>query len=124
MSRLPDLEINCAVRRVLVRHWIDLGKISLRTCNGVVSLSGELVKLSNTGNPLTMASLLQFSSEVNGIRRVRRVQTNFTNWVNVGGAWKPVTKTPASSEASRGSLPPQPTVFEIDDVADPDQLEP
>lgn len=121
MSRLPDLETNCAVRRVLVRHWIDLGKISLRTTNGVVSLSGELLRLSHGGNALTPASLLQITSELSGVPRVRRISVNFTNWANVNGIWKAVVKTGSTPEAMPQSLKPQPSTFEIDDVPDPTQ---
>ena len=44
-DRKVDLDINCRVRRVLVRHWIDLGKISARTNRCVVTLSGSLMRL-------------------------------------------------------------------------------
>lgn len=87
MNRLSDIEINCAVRRVLVRHWIDLGKISLRTTQGVVWLSGALAKLPKVSSEITPATLLEMITEIRRIASVRRVQTNFSNWVEQGGAW-------------------------------------
>jgi hypothetical protein len=36
MMEMIDLDINRGVRRVLVKHWIDLGRISVRTTRGRV----------------------------------------------------------------------------------------
>lgn len=51
-----DLDINCRVRRVLVRHWIDLGKMSARTVRCVVTLSGALMRLPHISPEVDLAT--------------------------------------------------------------------
>lgn len=87
MGRLSDIEINCAVRRALVRHWIDLGKISLRTTQGVVWLSGVLTKLPKVTPELTPATITEMINDIRRTSSVRRVQCSFTNWTESGAAW-------------------------------------
>jgi len=88
MDRLDDLNINCQVRKALVRHWIDLGKLSMRSTRGVVHLSGELHKISNTDGPLDTAMVLTILQEIKRIRNVKRVTTDFRNWVYKEGTWQ------------------------------------
>ena len=92
MDRLSDLDINCRVRRVLVRHWIDLGRISVRTTSGVVRLSGALVRLPSAGTPLGPASVAGIVTELRRVQDVRRIQATFENWVESAGTWVSVEK--------------------------------
>lgn len=87
MNRLSDIEINCAVRRVLVRHWIDLGRMSLRTTQGVVWLSGALTKLPKVTSELTPATITEMINDIRRTSSVRRVQCSFSNWVEHCGGW-------------------------------------
>ena len=87
MNRLNDLDINCAARRVLVRHWVDLGKASLRTINGVLTVHGALEKLPHAGSPLTASVVCEISSELKRIPSVRRVTLDFINWTENAGKW-------------------------------------
>jgi hypothetical protein len=99
MNKLTDLEINCAVRKVLVRHWIDLGKISIRSTSGVVTLSGTLDKLPKVDSPLTSSSVGEIVSEIRRASSVKRVQSGLTNWGEADGMWKPIaTKSAGISQ--------------------------
>jgi hypothetical protein len=98
MDRLSDLDINCRVRRVLVRHWIDLGRISVKTTSGVVRLSGALVRLPSAGSPLSPASVAGIVTEVRRIQDVRRIQASFENWVESIGTWVCVAKPIGASK--------------------------
>lgn len=88
MNHLSDLDINCAVRKALVRHWVDLGLISVRTTRGVVWLTGTLAPLSNTDGDLNTAVVLAMLSEIRRIHGVHRVNTNLTNWIMSGDTWQ------------------------------------
>jgi hypothetical protein len=103
MKKLSDLEINCAVRKVLVRHWIDLGRISVRTSAGVITLSGALDKLPNVDAPLTSASVEEMFVEIRRVSSVRRVQPVLSNWTESDGMWKPIAPKSAgiSMETSK-----------------------
>lgn len=93
-----DLDINCAVRRVLVRHWIDLGRISIRTTSGVSHLSGELRRLPNMTPALNGQQVAEILLEIRRAPSVRRINPSFTNWTETAGGWQPVVaKSPVAS---------------------------
>lgn len=100
MNRISDLEINCAVRRVLVRHWIDLGRMSLRTTRGVVCLTGTISKISHAGAPLDTGRMLVILAEIKRLKNVQRINTNLTNWIFEGGTWRMSADEKASQAAS------------------------
>ena len=87
MDKVSDLDINCRVRRALVRHWIDLGRLSVRTTRGAVHLSGSLLRLPNGGPALDSMTVAAIVTEIRQIPDVRRVRTSFENWVEDSGAW-------------------------------------
>lgn len=87
MDKAVDLTINCRVRRALVRHWIDLGKISVRTTCGVVWLSGSLDRLPNSGTDLDTKAVESVLAEIKRVPDVRRIQSNFDNWRERTGSW-------------------------------------
>jgi hypothetical protein len=78
-DRKVDLEINCRVRRVLVRHWIDLGKISVRTSRCVVSLNGSLMRLPHVAPDIDAATPGSIFEEIKRIPDVRRLQLSLDN---------------------------------------------
>ena len=79
-DRKVDLDINCRVRRVLVRHWIDLGKMSARTTRAVVTLSGALMRLPHLNPEIDLATPGSILDEIRKIPDVRRLQINLDNW--------------------------------------------
>jgi hypothetical protein len=105
MNRLTDLEINCAVRKVLVRHWIDLGKISIRTIAGVTTLSGALDKLPKVDVPLTSSSVGEIIAEIRRAPSVKRVQTVLSNWTELDRMWKPVASKTGDISLQARKLP-------------------
>ena len=79
MRVLTDTDINAAVRRVLVQHWIDLGRLSIRTTRGVVYLSGSLSKLRDIGANLTTEEINAMMLGIERLAGVRRLQPDLTN---------------------------------------------
>lgn len=80
MNRLSDMDLNVAVRRVLVRHWIDLGRVSVRTTRAVVCLSGALVRMKNGGDELSNEGMLGIFQEIKNLHGVRRMHLKLINW--------------------------------------------
>ncbi|HVM59618.1 MAG TPA: hypothetical protein VMV72_02030 [Verrucomicrobiae bacterium] len=78
-DRKIDLDINCRVRRVLVRHWIDLGKVSLSTSDCVVSLGGSLTRLPHIAPDIDGATPASVLEEIKNIPDVRRLQLALDN---------------------------------------------
>lgn len=95
MSQI-DLEINRRVRKVLVRHWIDLGRIGIHSANGSLTLRGTITCLAGVSQELDASGLENIFREINRIENVKRVSTQFENWVEMDGTWKKVEK-PSSS---------------------------
>ena len=98
----PDLEINSAVRRVLVRHWIDLGRISIRTQKGKVTLHGILDKLSESGQPLAGAVVESMLGDIRAIHGVHRVMAQFENWEQSSCGWRIREDLAAERDAALG----------------------
>ncbi len=78
MKERLDSEINAVVRRVLVRHHIDLEKISVRTTRGVVRLWGEMATQRRRDPELTEKQIELILAEVKTIEGVRRVVPTLT----------------------------------------------
>jgi hypothetical protein len=79
-DRKVDLDINCRVRRILVRHWIDLGKITARTTRCVVTLNGSLMRLPHIAPEVDATAPGTILEEIRRIPDVRRLQINLDNW--------------------------------------------
>lgn len=83
-------EINRKVRGILVKHWIDLGRLSIRSSTNAVFIHGSLVKLTGQSDKLTSPILENLFQEINRVPGVRRVDVNFDNWTRDGsrGLWR------------------------------------
>ncbi|MCE9612703.1 MAG: hypothetical protein K8T26_00410 [Lentisphaerae bacterium] len=108
-----DLDINRAIRRVLVKHWIDLGRISIRTTNGRILFFGYLRRIEGHRDNLSPPALDAMFYEISRIRGVQHVRTHFDNWSNDGGRWHPfervdMTDRRGGSQSSGTGTPPAP----------------
>lgn len=115
MNRLSDLHMNCAVRHVLVRHWIDLGKISIRTVSGVSYLSGALCRLPQVTPALSGRKVGEILAEIRHVPLVRRVEPNFTNWCESVGGWEPITLK-GSTPVLKKALPETPVTLDLTEL--------
>ena len=88
-----DLETNRGVRRILVKHWIDLGRLSVRTINGNVVLYGRLQRLTGSQGDLTSPILDAIFHEMKRVNGARRVTAHFENWSNDQGFWRELSET-------------------------------
>src|SRR5438093_980050 len=108
MSRQDDLDVNVAIRRILVRHWVDLGKITIRTTNSVPTLGGVLTRISDDYKHMITPNLDEIVAEIRRIRGVRHVNVQLTDWSLQAGGWTRAKVGPVAE-------PPVVTV-ELDDV--------
>lgn len=86
---VSDLDINRHIRQVFVRFWIDLGRLSIRTTNGVVMLRGLLQKVPGASGDLNTSTVGVLFSDIKRIQGVKRVTSEFTNWIQTGDGWQP-----------------------------------
>ena len=89
MTTRNDLDINCKIRRVLVRHWIDLGRISIRTNLGRSCIYGSLARIAGHEEDIIAATIGTILTEVRRIREVVHVELRLENWTYDEGNWRP-----------------------------------
>lgn len=102
-----DLEVNREVRKELIRHWIDLGKVSIRSTNGRVWVRGSLNRISGIKEDLTSSIVDTLFNDMRRIRGVVALNVEFDNWSNTTGKWQPVEKShhrAASNTTSRETI--------------------
>ena len=92
-TSISDLEVNREVRKLFVRHRINLGWISICSCRGTVFVHGELQLLPGAEgnlNPITVGAIFQ---EMKRCRGVNRTTIELHNWIydSSGDAWRPKT---------------------------------
>ncbi len=88
-----DFRINSAVRRILVRHWLDLRQVEYQTVNCVVTIRGKFKKLKEAiqdtkkGDDLEAAAMMVIEQELSRIPNVKRINMNIMGWAKLGGKW-------------------------------------
>ncbi len=89
---LSDLDVNNHVRRVFVRHQIDLGWLSFHTCRGYVYIQGALQKLPGVTDELTPSLVGALFAEIELCAGVCGLSVDLRNWKRNGsiGEWQPV----------------------------------
>jgi len=92
-----DLEINRDVRKVLVRHWIDLGKLSCRSANGRLSVRGALYRIAGVREELTGAIVEMIFADLKKIRGVVNITPEIENWSMAMGKWRLIEKGKAKT---------------------------
>jgi hypothetical protein len=102
-----DIETNRDIRKVLVRHWIDLGQLSIRSNSGRVVIRGALRRIEGFNEALTSAIVDRMFGEINRIPSVGRAAVDLTNWSNQGGSWRSMddskVKKPHAGQAEEQS---------------------
>lgn len=89
MTQSLDLDINRAVRRILVKHWIDLGRISVQTTRGRVAIYGVLRRIQGRLEALTGPIVDEIFRDLESIKGVQFIRPHLDNWSNDGGRWHP-----------------------------------
>jgi hypothetical protein len=100
MTVRTDLDINRSVRTILVRHWIDLGRISIRSSKGKVWIYGELHRIEGTREPLTTPIVERIFYDIRRLPEVRMVTTQIENWICESGSWRPAAGQAKKTEDS------------------------
>ena len=120
--QLERMEIFRQVRVVLVRHMIDIGRLSIQISMSRVNLSGSLCRLPGVTTDLTPAIIRTMFSELGMIKGIRRVDADFDNWKQLdplGAAWAPIHAKKMISTTPLTAT--QGDVVDVDDAGSPDQ---
>lgn len=84
-----DLDTNREIRRILVKHWIDLGRVAVRTAHNRVTIYGTLQHLPGTRDELRPEIVKTIFDDIKKIDGVMRVTAKLDNWSQDGTLWKP-----------------------------------
>jgi|GEM_PF-2678117 len=104
-----DLDINRSVRSIFVKHWIDLGRLSVRSSDGKLWVRGELTRIAGVNEELTPQVVDTMFEEIKRNRNVKQAFFVLENWNNDSGAWHEVGKKKTEQQFT----PPASTVYEI-----------
>ena len=77
---VSDLDTNHNVRKILVRHQIDLGWLSHYACRGTVYIQGELLLLPGVSSALTPLTVANLFDEIGGAVGVCNMIIELRNW--------------------------------------------
>jgi hypothetical protein len=107
---LTRIEIYRQIRIVLVRHLVDIGRLSIQISASHLHLHGSLCRLPGVTAALTPDVVQSILSELGRIKGIRRVDGEFDNWRlgdKAGASWVPVAaKKIISQGASSSSTDP------------------
>ena len=98
-----DLRINRDVRRILVKHWLDLGRLSVRSSLGRLMIRGSLERIRGVKEELTPAIVNEMFRKMNHIDGVARLNIELDNWSNDDGRWVPVDRARTGMLGSQSS---------------------
>lgn len=82
-------ELYRKVRSVFVRHWIDLGRLSVHLSGTGLHLHGHLMKLPSSGAELSAPAVQELMDELARLHRSIRLDAQFDNWQLSAGNWLP-----------------------------------
>jgi hypothetical protein len=103
LNPVSRTEMYRQIRVILVRHLIDIGRLSIQMSSSSVRLHGTLLRLPGVSAPLAPEMVGSIMSEIGRVEGVKRVIAEFENWTQAHGmgAWhlveKPTTPIPHSS---------------------------
>jgi len=88
------LEMNRKTRAILVRHWLDLGRLSIMVSPGAVRLRGSLCRLPGSATPLSSQIIDAIFRDLTMIQGINRAHGDFDNWKQDGPGcrWRLVEK--------------------------------
>jgi len=89
---VSDLDTNQNVRKILVRHQIDLGWLSHYACRGTVYIQGDLLLLPDVGSALTPFMIAKLFDEIGCAAGVCDMIIELRNWHHdsSNSDWQPV----------------------------------
>lgn len=99
MPLSTDLDVNRAIRRILVKHWIDLGRLSIHSTRGRVAIFGAMNRIEGRMEPLSGMILDAMFYEIRRIPGVQIVRAHLDNWSNDGGRWHPLESSTRQLDA-------------------------
>ena len=121
VQAITRLEMNRKVRAILVRHWLDLGRLSIMVTPGALRLHGSLCRLPGSETPLSSQIIEAIFRDLTMIQGINRVNSDFDNWKQdvPGGRWRLIEKVATQQKDKKDKVQVSERVTHID-VSDTD----
>jgi hypothetical protein len=93
-------EINRKLRSIMIKHWIDLGRISIRTVRDRVFLHGSLQRLPGSRGEVNVSVVETIFDEIRRVKGVRHIRVELDNWrqVGAGNSWVQILPNGTSAQ--------------------------
>lgn len=88
-----DVKINSLARKIIVKNWLDVSRLRVRTVRGVIHVQGRIYKIAGPPNERegSESSMIKLDEELHGIARARGVTYQLENWVCASaGSWRKI----------------------------------
>jgi hypothetical protein len=118
MTAPNDLDINRCIRKVLVKHWVDLGRLFIRTTRGKVTVHGILDRITGTKENLTPAIVEAMLNEIERIHGIERLTIDFVNWKKNQGKWSLIEQHLKFVESKAQAAQHQQKIYDVDSESD------
>jgi hypothetical protein len=86
---MADVDLSAAVRRLLVKNWVDMSKIRLQVAGKTVILRGRMLKAGEGHDPVTGLFIEELEQQIMSTRGVRFVRWMLEDWKQERGNWIP-----------------------------------
>ncbi len=84
---MGNADLTSAVRRVLVKNWLDMGKIRIQVAGSTVIIRGRIVK-SRADEPVSGMVIEDLDTQVRATKGVKNLRWALEDWAHDRGKWK------------------------------------
>lgn len=92
-------------RKIVVKNWLDISRLRIRTVRGVIHVQGRITKLTGSADEREgdESGMRKLDEDLHAISGVRGVSYNLENWICVSaGTWRKLGVK--MSEAARKAI--------------------
>ena len=78
-------------RKIVVKNWIDISRLRIRTVRGVIQVQGRIAKLTGSADEREgdESGMRKLDEDLHAISGVRGVNYQLENWICVSaGTWR------------------------------------
>jgi hypothetical protein len=85
---MGSTDVTQAVRRVLVKNWLDMGKIRIQVAGGTVIVRGRLMRARGE-DQVNELFIEQLEQQLRGTKGLKQLRFSLDDWEHDRGRWVP-----------------------------------
>jgi hypothetical protein len=83
-----SVETTKAVRTILVKSWLDMGKIKIQVAGKTVIIRGRLTKSRADDDPVNGMFIEQLEQKISNLKEVKFIRWSLDDWKHERGQWR------------------------------------